>query len=93
MTTKVVVSPAGHHVLVTVTDKRTSDGEVELTHNATLLQPAFHYVDGAYTPTGQGPWEGYATTSRSITVLDLDPLDPRVEAANGEFNSPVNKPT
>ena len=87
MTTKVRIEPSGHHVLVSVTDSYQEQSSVQ----QTLLQPAFHYVDGAYVPTGQGPWEGYATTSRTIAVVDLEPTDDLVIAANGEFNCPVPK--
>ena len=87
MTTKVTVEPAGHHVLVGVLD-HLPDGDQRITH--TLLQPAGHYVEGERVPTGQGPWVGWATTSRQVLVRDLDPLDPRVLAANGQLNAPVD---
>ena len=92
MTTKVRIEPTGHHVLVTVTDKVTTPGVepgFELRHAQTLLQPAWRYVEQERVQTGQGPWEGWATTSRSINVRDLEPDDPRVLAANGALNAPI----
>ena len=79
MTTNITISPAGHHVLVTTIDQYGSEDPVVHTH---LLQPSFHYVEGQRVETGQGPVRVYATTSRTITVVDLEPHDPRVTANN-----------
>lgn len=91
MTTKVRIEPSGHHVLVSVIDKRTSDGAEEIDRDQFVMQPAWRWEDDVKIQTGQQPWVGYATTTRTIAVVDLEPSDPHVEAASGTFNWPVPK--
>lgn len=65
MTTKVTIEPAGHHVRVSVTDSYTSPGGLN------------HYSseERVILPRDKGgkPVELYATTTRTITVYDIEP--------------------
>jgi hypothetical protein len=84
MTTKVRIEPAGHHVLVETVD--VYEGQTHVGRQ--LMQPRFNYVEGQQVDTGQGPLELYATTTRTIRVVDLEPTDPRI----AELTFPNQKP-
>ena len=88
MTTKVTIEPAGHHVLVTVTEAGYPPGTKYAEYDV-VLQPAFKYADNKQVPTGQGTMFVYCTTSRTVTVVDLDPDDARVLAEAQKNNKPT----
>lgn len=85
MTTKVRIEPAGHFVLITITDKYGDRADV----SRQLLPPKFQYVDGKTIETGSAPFEIYVTTSRTVSAVDLEPGDPRV----AELSKSDRRPT
>jgi hypothetical protein len=67
MTTNVAIGPSGHHVLV-VTDDYYVNPDTGLAYS--------HHEEVVVPPGGAFPIT-YVTTTRSITVRDLEPTDPR----------------
>ena len=65
MTTKVTVEPAGHHVRITTTD------HYMLKHESGHETPHLNETSIVLKP-GQPAFTGYATTTRMISVVDLD---------------------
>jgi hypothetical protein len=67
MTTHVHIKPAGHAVLVTISDYyRSPQGLTRAAHEEQIHLP------------GDPDVVLYSTTNRTITVVDLEPDDPRV---------------
>jgi hypothetical protein len=78
MTSKVRIEPAGHHVLVSIADwYKNPAGLRRSAYEQLVLRP------------GDPPLELYATTSRIIEVVDLEPDDTRTGAP---VNSPIGLP-
>lgn len=86
MTTKIRIEPAGHFVLITITDKY-GDRDADVCRK--LMPPKFQYVEGKTVETGSAPFEIYVTTSRTVSAVDLEPDDPRI----AELSKSDRRPT
>jgi hypothetical protein len=68
VTTAVKIEPTGHPVLVKTVDRYTDgEGRQYTATTEVVLRPA------------DPPYTTYATTSRTVEVVDIDPADPRAQ--------------
>lgn len=86
MTTKITIEPAGHHILYCISDRYKSPaGLFTASDREEVILPA---------SLGGQPVDIYVTTTRELTIKDIEPDDDRAieaERAKGHYRPTLDK--